>query len=291
MIRSHHGRRSEPSVLLCRFGTDVRGRSSHSSSVIDTVTATSSAEGAAHYRIGRVGERSSGPALRRQVFSRTGSRASKQIRMPRRLLLPVFALVVVLGPASTACVAAPPPRPTPSTDLGPVMAASRYSAEELGAWFASKKITGAKLTNAEVTELARLFIEEGAVESVTGDIAFVQAVLESGWFRFSTRMPVTNNNFSGIGAVDSGDSSAAFATRREGVRAQIQHLRAYSDPTVTVAKLSRPLVDPRFTLVSPAGKAPNWSEYGNGNWATDPGYAAKLAELHNQLRAHVLAAR
>ncbi|CAN5637605.1 hypothetical protein BH10ACT3_BH10ACT3_07890 [soil metagenome] len=213
------------------------------------------------------------------------------MRMLRRLFLPVFALIAALAVASTACVAAPPPRAAVSSDLGPVMGASRYTAEELGAWFASKNITGAKLTKADVTELARLFIEEGAVEGVTGDIAFIQAVLETGWFRFSTRMPVTNNNFSGIGAVDSGDSSAAFATRREGVRAQIQHLRAYSDPTVTVAKLSRPLIDPRFTLVSPKGKAPNWSEYGNGNWATDPGYAAKLAELHNQLRAHALAHR
>lgn len=211
------------------------------------------------------------------------------MRMLRRPVLSALALVAVLAALTTACVAAPPPRVTPAGDLGPVMGANRYSAGELGAWFASKKITNAKLTTAEVTELAQMFLDEGAAEGVTGDLAFVQAVLETGWFRFSTRMPVTNNNFSGIGAVDSGDSSAVFATRREGVRAQIQHLRAYSDPTVTVARLAHPLVDPRFSLVSPKGKAPNWSQYGNGIWATDPGYAAKLADLHAQLRAYVLA--
>jgi flagellum-specific peptidoglycan hydrolase FlgJ len=39
-------------------------------------------------------------------------------------------------------------------------------------------------------------------------------------------------------------------------------------------------------LVTPKGKAPNWDQFGNGNWATDPGYAAKIAELHRQLRVH-----
>jgi flagellum-specific peptidoglycan hydrolase FlgJ len=212
--------------------------------------------------------------------------------MHRRHLFPAALLVVVLA-VSAACVP-PPPAPaaptTPATELGPVMGPNRYTASELGAWFASKKIGDAKLTRAEVTELAQLFLDEGAIEGVTGDIAFIQAVLETGWFRFSARMPVTNNNFSGIGAVDSGNSSAAFATRREGVQAQIQHLRAYADPTVTVAKLARPLVDPRFSLVNPKGKAPNWSQYGSGNWATDPGYAQKLADLHAQLRAFTLAA-
>jgi len=226
------------------------------------------------------------------LFFSDPARTPKQMRMHRRLLLPACALIAALAAVTTACVAPPPPVPAtrvaPTAEIGPVMGSSRYTAAELGAWFASKKITDAKLTRAEVTELATFFIEEGAAEGVTGDIAFIQAVLETGWFRFSARMPVPNNNFSGIGAVDSGDSSAAFATRREGVRAQIQHLRAYSDPTVTVATLNRPLIDPRFSLVNPKGRAPNWSQYGNGNWATDPGYAQKLVDLHAQLRTFTL---
>lgn len=171
------------------------------------------------------------------------------------------------------------------------MAGNRYTAAEMGAWFASKRNSASKLTNAEVTQLAQIFLEEGAAEGVTGDIAFIQAILETGWFGFSVRMPVEHNNFSGIGAVDNGTSSAVFSSRREGVRAQIQHLRAYADPTVTLAKLKNPNVDPRFDLVSPKGKAPSWSQYGNGNWATDPDYAGKIERLHAELRAFALARR
>jgi hypothetical protein len=96
-------------------------------------------------------------------------------------------------------------------------------------------------------------------------------------------MPPEHNNFSGIGAVDTGTSSAAFATPQIGVRAQIQHLRAYADPTVTVARLATPLESPRFSLVNPKGRAPLWNQFGNGNWATDPDYAAKILNLYDQL--------
>lgn len=217
-------------------------------------------------------------------------------RTMRRIVL--ICSVLVASAVAAACVPAPPPDGPGSSPLapatsevGPVMGPDRHTAEELGAWFRSKSIVGAKLSPTEVTELAQLFIEEGRAEGVTGDIAFIQAILETGWFRFSTRMPVHHNNFSGIGAVDGGSSSAVFSSRREGVRAQIQHLRAYSDPTVTTANLHRPLVDPRFHLVSPKGKAPAWSQYGNGIWATDPGYAGKIAQLHSELRNFALARR
>ncbi len=202
----------------------------------------------------------------------------------------IICSILAAGLVAAACQPAPPPRPATS-ELGPVMAGDRYTAAEMGEWFRSKHISGAKLTVAEVTQLAQLFIDEGRAEGVTGDLAFIQAVLETGWFRFSTRMPVHHNNFSGIGAVDSGSSSAAFPSRRIGVRAQIQHLRAYSDPTVRVATLHHPLVDPRFHLVSPKGKAPQWTQYGRGIWATDPDYAGKLARLHADLRAFALARR
>ena len=36
---------------------------------------------------------------------------------------------------------------------------------------------------------------------------------------------------------------------------------------------------PRFDLVTPKGKAPQWNQFGNGNWATDPTYAAKIWNL------------
>jgi len=164
------------------------------------------------------------------------------------------------------------------------MAPARVDARQLAAWYRSKRIADGR-SPVPVEQLAEMFISEGRAEKVAGDLAFVQAMLETGWLRFSARMPPEHNNFSGIGAVDTGTSSAAFPTARIGVRAQIQHLRVYADRGATPARLANPLVDPRFHLVRP-GVAPSWRQFGNGVWATDPLYASKIERLYNELLAH-----
>ena len=77
----------------------------------------------------------------------------------------------------------------------------------------------------------------------------MQAIVETGWFRFRGSVPPGNNNFAGIGATDTGPAPAAFPDARTGVRAQIQHLRAYADPIADEllgAAAAPPCVDPRF---------------------------------------------
>ncbi|MCP4435716.1 MAG: glucosaminidase domain-containing protein [Actinomycetia bacterium] len=180
---------------------------------------------------------------------------------------------------STAACGAPPASK-------PVMGQSAVSAADMATWFHTKGSGGS--ASVPVEQLAAMFIEEGNAEGVAGDLAFVQAMVETGWLRFSARMPMHHNNFSGIGAVDGGGSSAAFPHARAGVRAQIQHLRAYADPSVTGQTLSNPLVDPRFDLVN-KGSAASWGNFGNGIWATDPGYSSKIHRLHDELVAFAAA--
>lgn len=163
----------------------------------------------------------------------------------------------------------------------PVMGRSRVTATDLAGWFRSKGKTSKATVSIDV--LAAHFISEGADEGVAGDLAFAQSIVETGYFNFSARVLPSYNNFSGLGAVDGGTGAAAFSTAELGVRAQIQHLRAYADPTVTTAKLAHPVIDPRFSLVAPKGKAPTWEQFGNGIWATDPGYAAKVLNIYNQI--------
>jgi hypothetical protein len=91
----------------------------------------------------------------------------------------------------------------------PVMGASRVSAAQLVAWYESKRISGARPA-VPVATLAALFIEEGRIEGVAGDLAFVQAMVETGWLRHSDRVPPHFFNYSGIGAVDSGVGAARF---------------------------------------------------------------------------------
>ena len=96
------------------------------------------------------------------------------------------------------------------------------------------------------------------------------------------------NNFAGIGATDTNPNPAQFPDARTGVRAQIQHLRAYADPTATsctVPPLRQPCVDPRFNLVTPKGRAPTWNEFGNGNWATATTYSTTILTLFTELLA------
>lgn len=169
------------------------------------------------------------------------------------------------------------------------MRASDLDAAQLAAWFVGRQPqpSGSWAATEPLEALATYFIEEGAMEGVSGDVAFVQSVIETGWFRFQGSVPASKNNFAGIGATGPGADAASFPDARTGIRAQVQHLRAYADPSAyacTVPPLHNLCVDPRFDLVTPKGKASNWNDLGNGNWATAPGYGASIVRLYEEAR-------
>jgi hypothetical protein len=209
------------------------------------------------------------------------------MRLPRAALPAAIVLAALAG----ACRSAGPKPPSiaapaipPGTAI-PIMGASRLTAARLTAWFNSRqpRPRGVYAATVPVQALATIFIQEGAAEGVTGDVAFVQSVVETGWFRFGGSVAGWMNNFAGIGVTDSSPAPAVFRDARTGVRAQIQHLRAYADPRAhacAVPPLAHPCVDPRFHLVSPKGTAPNWSDLGNGRWATASTYAASIRSLY-----------
>jgi hypothetical protein len=167
-----------------------------------------------------------------------------------------------------------------------VMRPTRLTTEQLVAWFQARSPGGYRAT-VPVGQLIGHFLDEGAAQGVSPDLAFAQSVLETGWFRFPDAGQVRpeHNNFAGLGAVDGGGGGqvARFGTAQLGVRAQIQHLWAYADPAARADRTARPLVDPRFTLVQPKGKAPTWDGFGNGNWATDPQYGAKILGIYTDM--------
>lgn len=116
------------------------------------------------------------------------------------------------------------------------------------------------------TEIPKLFLEEGAIEGVRGDIAFAQSCHETGNFKFTGDVTPDQNNFAGIGTTGGGVKGAYFKNARMGVRAQIQHLKAYA----STAALKQECVDPRFGLVT-RGVAPKVEDLG-GRWAY-PGFS------------------
>lgn len=131
---------------------------------------------------------------------------------------------------------------------------------------------------AKVTLLASLYIEESAAEGVNSDIAFVQMCLETGFLRFQGLVVEEMNNFCGLGAISPQQPGLYFPDERTGVRAHIQHLKAYGSTESPVGEI----VDPRFQFVTPRGKSPDIFGL-SGTWATDPQYGAKLADLLEKL--------
>lgn len=200
-----------------------------------------------------------------------------------------FTLTAFVFTAGCARSPVGPGLPAPS-GVVPIMGAATLTTGQLVAWFNTRqpRPAGVYAATVPVEVLAGYFLEEGAAEGITGDVAFVQSIVETGWFRFGGSVPASANNFAGIGATDSNPMAAVFPDARTGVRAQIQHLRAYADPgalTCTVPPLHNPCVDPRFHLVLPKGKAPTWNQMGNGNWASATTYAAGILALYQEARA------
>lgn len=132
-----------------------------------------------------------------------------------------------------------------------------------------------------VLDMASLYLSEGAAEGIRGDVAFAQSCLETGNFGFAgSAVTLDQNNFCGMGVTANGMKGNSFPTPEMGIRAQIQHLKAYAntDP------LKGECVDPRFKYVE-RGSAVyvEWlgqKENPNGKgWATGAGYGEKILSI------------
>lgn len=132
-----------------------------------------------------------------------------------------------------------------------------------------------------VIDMIPLYLSEGAAEGVRGDIAFAQSCLETGNFGFSgSDVTLDQNNFCGMGVTANGMKGNSFDTPQLGIRAQIQHLKAYASTDA----LKNALVDPRFQYVA-RGSAEyvEWlgqQENPNGKgWAAGAGYGGKILAI------------
>lgn len=131
---------------------------------------------------------------------------------------------------------------------------------------------------AKVERMAAYYVEEGNVEGVNADVAFVQMCLETGFLRFGGLVTEDMNNFCGLGSIGPGQPGNSFPDERTGVRAHIQHLKAYA----SAEPIAGAVVDPRYKYVNPKGKA-SLVQGLSGTWAADREYGAKLAALLERL--------
>jgi hypothetical protein len=158
------------------------------------------------------------------------------------------------------------------------------NAGELAAFFAAHagSRTSAIVPEQELIEraarLAPLYVEECLVEGVNWDVAFVQMCLETGYLGFGGLVTPEMNNFCGLGAIGPEQPGLSFPDERTGVRAHVQHLKAYG----SAEPLQGESVDPRYKYVQPKGKAPDVFGLA-GTWAADREYGVKLASLLERL--------
>ena len=130
----------------------------------------------------------------------------------------------------------------------------------------------------EFTELlAGFYIAEAEIEGVNHDIAFAQMCLETGFLRFGGFVVPEMNNFCGLGAIGPEEPGIWFPSVEIGVRAHIQHLKAYA----CVQPMQRELVTPRYRFVR-RGSAPVIQGLA-GSWAADTLYAEKIELILQRL--------
>lgn len=175
-----------------------------------------------------------------------------------------------------------------TTEKTAIMGKAQATASQMAAFCLSKNASP-QLPSCTVEELARMFIEEGEAEGVRGDVAFAQSLHETGYFKYGGIVTPEMNNFAGIGALNGNATgqAASFPDPRTGVRAQIQHLKAYA----STEALANACVDPRFSLVA-RGVAPyvEWlgaadNPQGRGWAVPGAGYGANVAKLLGQILA------
>lgn len=126
-------------------------------------------------------------------------------------------------------------------------------------------------------DLPKLYREEATIEGVNYDIAFCQMCLETAFLRFGGDLKPEQNNFAGLGTIGGGAEVASFESARIGVRAQIQHLKAYA----SLEPLVQEVVDPRFRFVT-RGIATSIEQL-SGRWSADLEYGNKIMAMLRRL--------
>lgn len=154
---------------------------------------------------------------------------------------------------------------------------SEATAEQMQKYIRSKNPSVAQ----SVLDMVPQYVSEGKAEGIRGDIAFAQSCLETGNFTFKdSAVTLDQNNFCGMGVTANGMKGNSFPNTKTGIRAQIQHLKAYActDP------LKKECVDPRFQYVERGcAKYVEWlgiqeNPKGKG-WAAGSGYGSKILNI------------
>jgi hypothetical protein len=168
----------------------------------------------------------------------------------------------------------------------PVMGPTVLTAGEMAEWLKTTGNTPHLAGGMTVQLIAQMYVDEGTAENVRGDVAFAQASIETGGFSAGAN----TNNFSGLGACDGCGGQNQFPTALDGIRAQIQLLKAYAGGGALTNPASQywwggdPMTAAsKYAKFGGTGSAPTWRQMGGGKWASDGGYAGKVLGNYDKM--------
>ena len=180
-----------------------------------------------------------------------------------------------------ASVAGPATGPAGSISL---LGGSALTASQLASWY--HRAGYSNFTSASIEQLAAWYVQAGVEEGVRGDLAFAQAMLETGGF--SSPDAVDLNNYAGIGHCDSCASGWQFPSPNGGVVGQVQLLRIFATTVAPPAGAPGPVL-PSLTVSAQheAGCCPTVESL-TGVWATDPTYDSQILSIYQQMLGYAL---
>lgn len=142
----------------------------------------------------------------------------------------------------------------------------------------------------DIRTFCQIYYDEATKEGVDPALAFTQSMKEIAFLKFTGQVKIEQFNFAGMGVTNASTNGDSYQNVREGIRAHVQHLKAYAVKNPT---FSNAVVDKRYTpwfVKTCSGTAPyiEWlgiSENPSGfGWATAKGYGYSiLNDYMNQL--------
>ena len=171
----------------------------------------------------------------------------------------------------------------------PIMGSSDVTVQEMVDYF---NASGEEYPAAELSEggadsietFCQMYYDEATAEGVRPEVAFAQTMKETGFLQYGGDASIEQFNFAGLGTTGNGVPGNSYPDVQTGIRAQIQHLKAYA----TSDSLNQECVDDRYEYVK-KGSAPyvQWlgqQENPEGlGWATGANYGYDIVGMIEEM--------
>lgn len=167
----------------------------------------------------------------------------------------------------------------------PIMGESAVTVQEMVDYFnaSGKEYPAEQLAKGgadSIETFCQMYYDEACAEGVRPEVAFAQTMKETGFLQYGGDASIEQFNFAGLGTTGGGVPGNSYPDVQTGIRAQIQHLKAYA----TTDPLAQECVDDRYEYVK-KGAAPyvEWlgqQENPEGlGWATGDNYGYDIVNM------------